>query len=500
MADIKFVCGSCGQHLQIEEDCQGLEIQCPACGVHIRVPGKNAPPGPDGLPIGPKILPRASVKVSGAEVSSVPSQPAEEPAPASQSTPPPPPETQARKSAPSRSILFVAAAIVVLLTAGGGVWWYLHQTETAGLELGASGTLPSTPPPTKPKITPAPSNEVPPQPTQPAEFQFPETDDPYAYLPRGADGFLVCRVAEIWKAPVTRALFSLGNTTPEKVEKQIQQELGITPSQIRSVVFGLQGLAEIEETLGAVGEMLAAMGPQAKDLLQQKLANIDAPLLGFIETDATNINLALKKLGENVQLYLTNTISGVFVHTFQESLYSEGLAVCSIQSGKLLVGKQSLIKKLLSGKLPLGAKPLPCMNLITNAQILFAGVYVPQTKKATNELQRLITEQVQQVAFGIEITNTLAFTEVFVCRDPQKAEKIRTLMAADIQKSISTLIMLQQALPPQLHQAILGTFKNLRLWNQDRYIFMQTQVPPTLFQPATLQSIVQWYQRILQQR
>ena len=246
--------------------------------------------------------------------------------------------------------------------------------------------------------------------------------------------------------------------------------------------------------------MLAANGPQAKDLLQQKLANIDAPLLGFIETDATNINLALKKLGENVQLYLTNTISGVFVHTFQESLYSEGLAVCSIQSGKLLVGKQSLIKKLLSGKLPLGAKPLPCMNLITNAQILFAGVYVPQTKKATNELQRLITEQVQQVAFGIEITNTLAFTEVFVCRDPQKAEKIRTLMAADIQKSISTLIMLQQALPPQLHQAILGTFKNLRLWNQDRYIFMQTQVPPTLFQPATLQSIVQWYQRILQQR
>ena len=388
--------------------------------------------------------------------------------------------------------------------AGGGVWWYLHQSETAGLELGASGTLPSTPPPTSPKITSAPSNEVPPQPVKPTEFQFPKTDDPYAYLPQGADGFLVCRVAEIWKAPVTRALFSLGHTTPEEVEKQMQQEIGFAPSQIRSVVIGLQGLAGVEKTLYSLQEMLVTMGPRARNLVQQKLESIDAPLLGFIEADVTNIDLALKKLGENVQLHLTNTIRGVLVHTFQEDLYSEGLAVCPIRSGKLLIGKQSLIKKLLSGKFPLGAKPLPCMNFITNAQILLAGVYVPRIGKATNELQRLINEQVQQVAFGIEITNTLSFTEVFVCRDPQITGKLRSLMAKEIQKSVPALIMLRQALPPQLHQAILGTFKSIRLWNQDRYIFMQMQVPPTLFQPATLQGIVQWYkrqfQRILQQR
>jgi hypothetical protein len=46
--DIYFFCGSCGQHMVIDDAGTGLIIQCPQCGNDVTVPGptelKLAPP------------------------------------------------------------------------------------------------------------------------------------------------------------------------------------------------------------------------------------------------------------------------------------------------------------------------------------------------------------------------------------------------------------------------------------------------------------------------
>jgi DNA-directed RNA polymerase subunit RPC12/RpoP len=53
--DIYFFCGSCGQHMVIDDAGAGLVIQCPRCRGEVTVPGaiepKPAPsPQPDGTP------------------------------------------------------------------------------------------------------------------------------------------------------------------------------------------------------------------------------------------------------------------------------------------------------------------------------------------------------------------------------------------------------------------------------------------------------------------
>ena len=49
--DIYFFCGSCGQHLVIDDAGAGLTIQCPQCRADVTVPGAIEPqPAPPAQP------------------------------------------------------------------------------------------------------------------------------------------------------------------------------------------------------------------------------------------------------------------------------------------------------------------------------------------------------------------------------------------------------------------------------------------------------------------
>ncbi|MGO9609916.1 MAG: hypothetical protein ACLPT4_09795 [Verrucomicrobiia bacterium] len=53
--DIYFFCGSCGQHLVVDEAGAGLVIPCPNCAKDVTVPGQpepkpTSPPPPATLP------------------------------------------------------------------------------------------------------------------------------------------------------------------------------------------------------------------------------------------------------------------------------------------------------------------------------------------------------------------------------------------------------------------------------------------------------------------
>jgi hypothetical protein len=44
MADLKFSCGECGQHISCDESWSGHQIQCPACQASLTVPQLQSPP------------------------------------------------------------------------------------------------------------------------------------------------------------------------------------------------------------------------------------------------------------------------------------------------------------------------------------------------------------------------------------------------------------------------------------------------------------------------
>jgi len=50
--DIYFFCGSCGQHLVVDEAGAGLVIPCPNCAKDLTVPGQALKPAPHPQPAG----------------------------------------------------------------------------------------------------------------------------------------------------------------------------------------------------------------------------------------------------------------------------------------------------------------------------------------------------------------------------------------------------------------------------------------------------------------
>jgi hypothetical protein len=53
MSDLKHTCAGCGQHIGYEAAHAGLEIECPNCGVSMRLP-EAAVDGPGRKPFVPK--------------------------------------------------------------------------------------------------------------------------------------------------------------------------------------------------------------------------------------------------------------------------------------------------------------------------------------------------------------------------------------------------------------------------------------------------------------
>jgi DNA-directed RNA polymerase subunit RPC12/RpoP len=59
MAEIKFSCPQCGQHISGNEQWSGRQIQCPACAATLTVPG--APPSPAAAAVPQSLVPQPPV-------------------------------------------------------------------------------------------------------------------------------------------------------------------------------------------------------------------------------------------------------------------------------------------------------------------------------------------------------------------------------------------------------------------------------------------------------
>jgi hypothetical protein len=116
MAEFKFSCPQCGQHIQCDSGYSGTQINCPSCHQAIVVPqaprsaaAPPAPPAPPPASPGPSAKFSTAVPVTGRRFAGAPSL---------TGAPPPKPKSKALKT-----VLVITASIVVLAGLGAGGWF-----------------------------------------------------------------------------------------------------------------------------------------------------------------------------------------------------------------------------------------------------------------------------------------------------------------------------------------------------------------------------------------
>ena len=132
MAELKFSCPHCGQHIECGEPWSGRQIQCPACQNHLIVPHLPAPPAAApalSAPVSAPPAPGRTKLAAGAAQAARPAPPGTAP----RRQPPPPPRTG--------NPVLKFAIIAVLLAVIGGVG-YIYGPGLLGRvqEMGTSKT------------------------------------------------------------------------------------------------------------------------------------------------------------------------------------------------------------------------------------------------------------------------------------------------------------------------------------------------------------------------
>ena len=119
MAEVKFSCPQCGQHLSGNEQWSGRQIQCPACATALTVPG--VPPSPAATAPAPESLVPQPPAPRGPRLSAGATQVTRPPAPGAI------PIRQLAERPPKRDnpVLKYAVYALVLAALGGAGYLYL---------------------------------------------------------------------------------------------------------------------------------------------------------------------------------------------------------------------------------------------------------------------------------------------------------------------------------------------------------------------------------------
>src|SRR5208283_4605666 len=106
MAEFKFSCPQCGQHIQCDPGYSGAQINCPSCQQAIVVP--LALPAPPPAPPALSTRQSTTVPASGRRFPGAPG-----------AQPPPKPKSKALKT-----VLIITASVVVLAGLVAGIIWF----------------------------------------------------------------------------------------------------------------------------------------------------------------------------------------------------------------------------------------------------------------------------------------------------------------------------------------------------------------------------------------
>jgi hypothetical protein len=139
MADIKFACPQCGQHISGNEQWAGHQIQCPTCATTLTVP--QAPPAPKPVGLTPKSLVPQPPASASPKLSAGATQVARSTAPGSI----PIRQLISRPPRSSSPLLKLAVFAVVLAVLGGAAYLYVPWLLKRMQDSASSAPVQATP-------------------------------------------------------------------------------------------------------------------------------------------------------------------------------------------------------------------------------------------------------------------------------------------------------------------------------------------------------------------
>jgi len=135
MADLKFSCPQCGQHIGYDEAWAGVQIECPACHGSIIVPQLQRPlaASPGSIPVSEPAKPAGPRLAPG--IAQVPRSTAHAPAPVKKFIP-------QRQGGDNSLLKYSVIAVVVAALAGAG-YFYGLPLITGALNQGPAANQPT---------------------------------------------------------------------------------------------------------------------------------------------------------------------------------------------------------------------------------------------------------------------------------------------------------------------------------------------------------------------
>lgn len=421
-------------------------ITCPACQAKLKVK--------DSSQLGMKVT---CPKCKKPFVSKAPQKDAEDEfefAPEEEdefAAPPPPkrtvqsrPKSGQSKKKPSRSgsklPLFIGGGVVLLIGIGIALWALLS---------GGTG---------EPVVAAAP------------EAAPPKNKLAIEYLPTASELFVVLRVAELYNAPLVQSL--VDNPQAKEAVQKMQQETGLTPTDIETVTIGVAGLSE----RAAAGQQLLGAA-QAMDALRT--------------LDATVV-VRLKKAVDPTALKLTEK-GGALVE-YQGKSYYRGsaspddenkFAVYFPTPTLVVYGTETSVKGAIDrgDKAPYRAdlefvEPAPHLLIVGIPKDRTAlGKLSPTGETSDSPLDRALREQAKAFSFGLKITQGAAVEIALDCSDSAGADKLKKefdTSLADAQKSFTAS---RDKLTPALGQLGDTFMKSLATAGQKSTVRVSAAIP-----------------------
>jgi hypothetical protein len=357
-----------------------------------------------------------------------------------------------------------AIAAVVLLV--GGLYF-------AGVFGGGAQPLPAPPmaeaAPAAPMAPVAPPAPPAPPPVNPAERIL-----ALRWLPADTELLIHIKVAELWQAPLLKKLVDMPETAAQV--QQMIKEIGMGPTDIESVTFGLGDLKGVQEAV-----MTRAMGIPSQTIPKLHLVFRTKKTLNH--DDMMKALPQLHSVDHGTKKYIQNKVGP-----------AEEMAGWVADSNTFIMAPVDQLKVTMdrgesttpARKELLFADPAPHVVVIlapkdTKSLTQSAHPFVRPTPEA-QEMERVLNESVLAGGLGISVRGGFDVQTALLFKDAESAGKVKAEFENGIAQGKSQFQVIKGAAPPLLAELGEMLLNNVKVENQNTVLKISTGLPDSVQQ------------------
>lgn len=296
------------------------------------------------------------------------------------------------------------------------------------------------------------------------------------WLPQDTEVIIHLKVADLWNAPLLKGLLS--GPQVEGSIQQMQQMIGLTPSDVESVTVGLKNLQQLQ---GA--GMMMAMGAAPPEFPVLFVVRSKKPV------DASQMQQLLVQTAPNQAAKIVDHSGKQYVEGPSNKPGGKPVGLWFADSSTLVAGHSDEVKAAMdrgetvtprqefravdaSSQLLFVAAP-------SNPATMFQGAPPPSpsTPPALAEMQQAIQSSLTAASLGISVQGGIALQSSLVFKDSAGTSKIKPGIDVAVAMARDQLTAMQATTPPLLFELGEMLLTNLQVTEQNQVAKISTNIP-----------------------